>query len=104
MEDAFKKFLYAGVELASTAAENFLKSVTEMVDNNKISAEEGKEKVDEFFEKTKNKMEEFENKFNGVAEKLDFSKNNNDELESLRKKVADLEAKVGKNNKSKATA
>ena len=28
MEDAFKKFLYAGVELASTAAENFQKSVT----------------------------------------------------------------------------
>ena len=104
MEDAFKKFLYAGVELASTAAENFQKSVTDMVDNNKISAEEGKEKVDEFFEKTKNKLEEFENKFNSVAEKLDFSKNNNDELESLRKKVADLEAKVGKNNKAKATA
>ena len=49
-------------------------------------------------------MEEFENKFNSVAERLDFSKNNNDELESLRKKVADLEAKVGKNTKAKATA
>ena len=103
MEDAFKKFLYAGVELASTAAENFQNSVTDMVENNKISSEEGKEKVDEFFEKTKNKLEEFEKKFNSVAERLDFSKNNDDELDSLRKKVADLESKIGKNTKSKAT-
>ncbi len=103
MEDAFKKFLYAGVELASTAAENFQNSVTDMVENNKISSEEGKEKVDEFFEKTKNKLEEFENKFNSVAERLDFSKSNDDELDSLRKKVADLEAKIGKSTKAKAT-
>jgi len=103
MEDAFKKFLYAGVELASTAAENFQNSVTDMVENNKISSEEGKEKVDEFFEKTKNKLEEFENKFNSVAERLDFSKSNDDELDSLRKKVADLESKIGKSTKSKAT-
>ena len=34
MEDAIKKFLYAGVELASTASEQFTKSVTEMVENN----------------------------------------------------------------------
>ena len=53
------------------------------------------------FEKTKNKLEEFENKFNSVAERLDFSKNNDDELENLRKKVADLKQRLVKIQKQK---
>jgi len=104
MEDAIKKFLYAGVELASTASEQFSKSVTEMVDNNKITSEEGKEKIDEAWENTRSKIKEFENKFNGLAERFDMSKDHNDELEALRKKVAELEAKVSKGTKTKATA
>ena len=104
MEDAIKKFLYAGVELATTASEQFQKSVSEMVDNNKITTEEGKEKIDEFFETTKGKVKEFETKFNGMAERFDFSTDQNEELETLRKKVAELEAKMSKGTKTKATA
>ena len=63
-----------------------------------------KKKIDEAWENTRSKIKEFENKFNGLAERFDVSKDHNEELDALRKKVAELEAKVSKGTKTKATA
>ena len=103
MEEAFKKFLYAGVDLVAEASEKFQKSVTELVDKGTISSTEGKKLVDEFLEKTEERKEQFEEKFTEVKEKLGIVKETaEDELDSLRKKVADLEAKL-KAEKTTAT-
>ncbi len=42
MEEAFKKFLYAGVDLVAEASEKFQKSVTDLVEKGTISSTEGK--------------------------------------------------------------
>ena len=95
MEEAFKKFLYAGVDLVAEASEKFQKSVTDLVEKGTISSTEGKKLVDEFLEKTEDRKEQFEEKFSEVKEKLGIVKKTaEDELESLRTKVADLEAKM----------
>ena len=114
MEEAFKKFLYAGVDLVAEASEKFQKSVTDLVEKGTISSTEGKKLVDEFLEKTEDRKEQFEEKFSEVKEKLGIVKKTaEDELESLRTKVADLEAKMkaektttktASTSKAKATA
>lgn len=95
MEDAFKKFLYAGVDLVAEASEKFQKNVTELVDKGTISSTEGKKMVDEFLERTEERKEEFEAKFTELKDKLGIiKKTGEEELEDLKKKVSDLEAKL----------
>jgi polyhydroxyalkanoate synthesis regulator phasin len=100
MENAVKNFLHAGVDLMSSASEKFEASVNELVGKGKINAEEGKKMVDEFLAKAKSKKEEAEAKFNEFTARFK-NKTKEEELEDLKKKVADLEAELG--SKKKAT-
>jgi polyhydroxyalkanoate synthesis regulator phasin len=103
MEKELKKFLYAGVDLAAAASEKFQNSVSELVAKGKISPDEGKKMIDDFFVKSEERKEEFEKKYKEFTEKMGINKKKNEEeeLETLRQKVADLEAKL---NKTKTTA
>ncbi len=47
MEDAFKKFLYAGVDLAAEVSTKFEEGVKDLIEAGKISDVEGKKMVDE---------------------------------------------------------
>ena len=98
MEDLFKKFVYTGVGLVSLTAEKLEKSVNKLVDENKISTEEGKKIVEDLMSKTEAKKEEFEDKLKEVTEavvaKFDFLKKN--DYETLVKRVEALEAEVAK--------
>lgn len=98
MEKEFKKFLYAGVDLAAAASEKFQSTVSELVGKGKISAEEGKKLVDDFFAKSEERKTEFEKKYKEFSDKLGINKKKNEEeeLEELRKKVSDLETKLAK--------
>lgn len=98
MEKEFKKFLYAGVDLAAAASEKFQSTVTDLVAKGKISSEEGKKLVDDFFAKSEERKAEFEKKYKEFSDKLGVNKKKNEEeeLEELRKKVSDLEAKLSK--------
>lgn len=102
MEDLFKKFVYTGVGLVSMTAEKLQKSVDKLVSENKISHDEGKKIVDDFFQKTEAKKEEFEGQLKKMVEevyaKLPLSKNK--EMEELAKRVAALEEKVGNATKT----
>jgi polyhydroxyalkanoate synthesis regulator phasin len=49
MEDLFKKFVYTGVGMVSSSLEKFQKSVEKLVDEDKLSQEEGKKLVDDLF-------------------------------------------------------
>lgn len=104
MEDAFKKFLYAGVDLAAEVSTKFEESVKSLIEKGKISDVEGKKLVDELFEKTEARKEEFEAKYNEIKEKVGIIKKTEEEiLADLKSKVADLESKIGKTS-AKAAA
>ena len=107
MEDAFKKFLYAGVDLAAEVSTKFEEGVKDLIEAGKISDVEGKKMVDELFEKTEARKEEFEAKYHEIKEKVGVIKKTEEEiLADLKSKVADLESKIGKPvaKKAKATA
>ena len=104
MEDQLKKFLYAGVELAAASSERFTKSVTDLVKKGKISDAEGKKLVDEFLDKAEKGRVELEKRYNTLTEKLGVNNSEEAELEKLKKKVADLEGKLGKEKTAKVTA
>ena len=103
MEDALKKFLYAGVDLAAEASGKLEESVKELIAKGKISEAEGKKMVDDLFEKTENAKTEFEAKYKEVKERVGITKKSDEEvLAELKQKVADLESKVGKPAAKKA--
>lgn len=94
LDTAVKHFLHAGVDLMATASEKFETSVNDLVKKGKINPEEGKKMVDEFLAKAKVKREEAEAKFNEFTAKFKH-KTKEEELEALKKKVADLESELG---------
>lgn len=103
MEDAFKKFLYAGVDLAAEVSGKFEAGVKELVEKGRISEVEGKKLVDELFEKTEARKEEFEAKYQEIKEKVGIVQKSDEQvLAELKQKVADLESKVGKSAKPAA--
>jgi len=106
MEDLFKKFVYTGVGLVSLTAEKLQKSIDKLVDENKISTEEGKKIVDDFFKKTEAKKDEFEGQMKKIVEDVfnRFSIAKNKEIEELRQRVATLEEKVGGSTTTKTKA
>ena len=106
MESAIKNFMYAGVGLASLTAEKLQKSIDKLIEENKISTGEGKKILDEFFKKTENKKKEFEKQLKKITEevvnKVQLPKKK--DIESLEKRIAALEAKVGKLSKSRTNS
>lgn len=106
MEDLFKKLLYAGAGLAVTAKESLDKSIDELVEKGKISDTEGRRIVDNFFEKTESRKQEFEEKLTKVTEEIANKMNyvKKTDVDALVKRVEELEAKLAESKKAKATA
>lgn len=96
MEDLFKKFVYTGVGLVAMTAEKLQETIDGMVDEGKLSKEEGRKVVDDLMEATESKREEFEEKIKSFTEKVIESLNlpTRKEVESLKAKVASLEAEL----------
>jgi len=103
MEDLFKKFIYTGVGWISITTEKFKKTIEQFIEDGKISAEEGKKVVDDFIKNTETKKDELEDQFNSAIDKLlnslKFAKA--EDIEKLKKRIAELEAIVANNAKSK---
>lgn len=97
MEDLFKKIVYTGVGVVSMTAEKLQAVVDKLVDERKISAEEGKKLVDEFFHSTEEKKKEFESQLSSIVEKVvrSFKFASSKELEELTERVKHLEAEAG---------
>jgi polyhydroxyalkanoate synthesis regulator phasin len=96
MEDLFKKFIYTGVGFAAMTAEKLQEAVDDLVGKGKLSKDEGKKIVDDFFENTESKKEEFESKLKEAADTVmdKLSLPTKSEFDALKKKVEDLEAKL----------
>ena len=112
MEDLFKKFVYTGVGLVSLTVEKFQKSVEKLVDEDKLSQEEGKKLVDDLFTNTEAKREEFEGKLKGIIEEVMVRMNlaTQKQVQELQDRLAVLETQLGievpesKSSKKKAPA
>ena len=97
MQDLFKKFLYTSVGLVATSVERFQESVDKLVEDKKISEDEGKKIVDDFVSNTEAKAEEFEAKLRKIVEEVlhKFNLGKNDEVSDLEARIIALEEKIG---------
>lgn len=96
MEDILKKFIYTGVGLLSLTTTKFKEVIDDLVNDRKISEDEGKRIFADFLSKAKGSQRDFEQQINSVASQFgkDFKKTTTDELEELKKRVAILESKL----------
>ena len=96
MENLFKNLLYTSVGVAVQAKEKLEKTIQSLVEDEKISTQEGKRLVDEFLEASSSKKEEVEKEFGGIIERLikTFSFAPQSEVNALRDRIASLEALI----------
>ena len=104
MEDLFKKFLYTGVGLVTLTADKIQQAVNKLIDDNKISAEEGKKIVDDFIKNTQTKKDEFEAQLKSITERVvhSFDYASSEEVRILRERVDVLEKELKKGAKPAA--
>jgi polyhydroxyalkanoate synthesis regulator phasin len=96
MDETLKKFLYAGVGLVTITAEKLQETVDRMVDDGKLSREDGKSMLQEFLTQTEAKKDDWEERLRDFAENA-FERINfvpRSEYEKLEIRVARLEAKI----------
>ena len=97
-ESLFKKLFYTGVGLTVSTKEKLEQKIKELVDKNKITAEEGKKIIDDFvtdFDKRKNELEkDLKNFVKKTAETMKFAKKN--DIEKLNKRLDEIESKLEK--------
>jgi polyhydroxyalkanoate synthesis regulator phasin len=105
MDDLFKKLLYAGVGLVTVTAEKLQATVDRMVDDGKLSREDGKSMLQDFLAQTESKKDDMEERVKDFLEKT-FERFNfvpKNEYEKLEVRVAQLEAKLDGLDKSTFT-
>lgn len=98
--DALKNLLYAGIGLASEATQRVQKELDNLVEKGKLSNSEAKKVINEFISKTEEKKGEFEKHFKETIGKLGYTKSS--EIAELRKRIDELESKLGVRGKAKA--
>lgn len=95
-EKLMKKFVYTGVGFVSLSAEKIKKVVEELVSDKKISEDEGKKIIDDFFDESDKRQKKYKKKINklvkNVTDKMKFAKS--EDIEKLSKRLAELEKEV----------
>jgi len=106
MQDLFKKFLYTGVGMVATTVEKFQSSVDKLVDEDKISQDEGKKIVDDLVKNTEAKREEFESKLKSIVEEVMARLNvgSQSQVKDIQDRLAAIEEKLGINNDAEEAA
>ena len=97
MEDLFKKFLYTSVGLVSSTVEKIQSSVDKLVDEDKLSQDEGKKIVDDLVKNTEAKREEFEGKLKNIVEEVMGRLNigSQSQIKDIQDRLAAIEEKLG---------
>ncbi len=106
MEDLFKKFLYTSVGLVSTTVEKIQSSVDKLVDEDKLSQDEGKKIVDDLVKNTETKREEFEGKLKSIVEDVMTRLNigSQSQIKDIQDRLAAIEEKLGIVNEAEEAA
>jgi polyhydroxyalkanoate synthesis regulator phasin len=96
MKDLLKNFLYTGVGLVALASEKLQVAVDDLVAQGKLSQDEGKKIVDDFFKTSESKREELESRVRKMTEnftgKFDFF--SKEEVGDVRDRLEELEEKL----------
>lgn len=97
MEELLKKVLYTGVGLISATTERVQKSVDELIQQGKLSREEGRKVVDDIVKNTESKREEYEKRFRKLIDSAvsTVTADQEDEHAKLEKRIKSLEVKLG---------
>jgi len=99
-DSLFKKLFYTGIGLTVSTKEKIEKKINELVEKNKITADEGKKILNDFvtdFDKRKDELEEEMKKFvKKTAENLKFAKKK--DVEALNKRLDEIESKLDGNS------
>jgi polyhydroxyalkanoate synthesis regulator phasin len=102
--EILKNIAYAGVGLATVTSEKVKETINDLVEKGMISDTEGKKIVEDFFNSTDKKREEFESKFkiasDKITEKFDFF-NKDKEIQALNNKIDKLEIELKKAKKQR---
>ena len=93
MAEMFKKFLYTSVGLVSNTGERVQKLVVDLIDNGKLSEEEGKKIVEEFAAGTEDKRREFEDRISNLIEDIMTKLNlpTRAQIDALEERIEELE-------------
>ena len=106
MENPLKKFLYAGIGLASLTSEKVKNTLDELIEKGKISDSDAKKIVEDVFSNLNGKAEDFEDKLGSVikkvAEKFNYVKK--EDYENLLKRVKGLESELAKSKTAKTAS
>ncbi len=106
MADLIKKAFYTSVGITALVTEKVQDLVDDLVKQRKISLDEGKKIVDEFWQDTETRKEEVEDRLSktveNVVSRFDFLTGK--DVEDLRERVEELEAKVKAATAKKRTA
>jgi polyhydroxyalkanoate synthesis regulator phasin len=92
----FKRFLYTGVGLVATAAEQVQKQVSEAVDRANVSEKEGERIVTDFIEDVRVQRDKVDGQWKDIIDKAleRFEFTSYEEVESLKSRVQKLSKKV----------
>ncbi|GAB4336019.1 MAG: hypothetical protein OHK0038_14090 [Flammeovirgaceae bacterium] len=96
VQETLKNFAFTGVSIVAYTVDKVRELVESLVNEEKISAEEGKRILEEFVQNTQLKKEEFESQLKVVSEKLIASikpSSNSSVLADLEARIEALEAK-----------
>ena len=98
MENLFKKLLYTSVGVVSQAKDKLEEAIQKLVEEDKLSTQEGKRIVDDFLNSTDNKKDEVEKEVSSLIERLvkAFSFATQTEIDELTARIATLEALIAK--------
>ncbi|MCC5945969.1 MAG: hypothetical protein JJT94_13640 [Bernardetiaceae bacterium] len=94
MEDLLKRFVYTGVGMVAFTTEKFQETIDRLVAERKLSTEEGKKIINDFFANTETKKEEFESQMTNIVERIikTFNFATHSDIEKLNKRIKALEA------------
>ncbi|MDX1904299.1 MAG: hypothetical protein SFU27_09090 [Thermonemataceae bacterium] len=93
MQDLFKKFIYTGIGFISITAETLKTTVEKLVEESKLSGDEGKKILDEFTKNTESKKKDFEDQLSKLIESVTarFKFVTENDLQEVIKRVENLE-------------
>jgi polyhydroxyalkanoate synthesis regulator phasin len=96
MENMLKKALYTGVGLVTIATEKVQETVSGLVDNGKLSEEEGKKVVDDLIADLESKRSDFEGRLNSLVNKIVNTVDlpSRSDFATLKARIKDLEAQL----------
>lgn len=98
MENLFKKFVYTGVGFVSLTTDRMKETVKGLIEDGKISEEEGKKIFEDFNKNKDTKKEEFESQMKSIFDKIlkSFNFATSTDIEKMENRISVLEGLLAK--------